>query len=384
MDSILKFENKAKKWYSKFAWNTNPLDAKTILPELLVGLDKERETLLRYIINGGGYSLVKGPVGSGKTTLCRWLEGELKKSNQYVPIFFEEPPSSQSHVDNKILNALISNGFLGRIQRIFSKQQTEISPMFLENNLKNKSLVIFVDEAHISASKDVLYRIKDIVDMHIRCRLVISGLSSESHDLEALLPDAIINRVPPPHKLSLLNISIENAKDLVMKRISKFGGTSFAPFDEKAIETACTAFNGSPRSFLLFLSYCIEKSIEKELFEVKSNDILAYLNEYNKKEQKPMEVKDVQKQSDVNILADLSSMQMKILNLLSKQPFQSVNDLSIALPANAESVRTQIKRINQKCVKLNLQEAIGSKYDVLKNKHVFWVNDHVARLLAAE
>jgi len=384
MDVNLKnYEEKAGEWYSHFSWKGNPLDAKTIMPTLIVGLEKERRSLLQYIINGGGYVLIKGPVGAGKTTLCRWLEAEMKANGGYASIFFEEPPKDAKDVDYKIINALDKPGAWDAIRKALGyKEPKFITPEFLSEKLEknNRVAVVFLDEAHIFESQEMIYRIKDIVDMNSRCRLIISGIQTHETDVEGLLPDAVVNRISPADRLILANLTKEEAKQLVLKRIESFGGQGFRPFDEKSIEVACEIFGGAPRSFLLFLSYCIDCAIEDKIYEISKEQIMHYAERYGalpKAEKK-------QEHIESNVLDEFSKTQIQIMRSLSEQPMQTVKELAKSLGINEEPARTQLKRINAKCRQMGIQEALGSRKDDVKGSYVFWLNDHVARLFAKE
>lgn len=384
MDMNLKgYEEKAGEWYSSLGWRGNPLDAKTIMPELIVGLEKERKALLQYLVNGGGYILIKGPVGAGKTTLCRWLEGEMKANPGYTSIFFEEPPKDAKDIDRRVISILEEQGPFVNLRRLLGQKPHEfVTPEFLSERLerRNRVAVVFLDEAHIFESPEIAYRIKDIVDMNVNCRLIISGIQTQETDVESLLPDAIVNRVSPMNKLILANLTREEAKQLVLKRIESFGGKGFSPFDEKAIETACDIFGGAPRSFLLFLSYCVDCAIDDGNSEMDSKRIMSYAGRYGvlpKLEKKEEKV-------ERSILDEFSQMQLQMMKSLSEKPMQTVKELANSLGINEEPARTQLKRINSKCRQMGIQDALGSRKDEARKSYVFWLNDHVARLFAKE
>ena len=381
--NLKNYEEKANKWYSQFGWKGNPLDAKTIMPTLIVGLERERKILLQYIINGGGYVLIKGPVGAGKTTLCRWLETEMKANEGFVSIFFEEPPKDAKDVDYRIISAIEKSGPFDAIRKALGyKTPAFITPEFLSEKLDrgNRVAVVFLDEAHIFESQEIVYRIKDLVDMNSRCRLIISGIHTQETDVEGLLPDAVVNRVSPANRLTLTNLTKEEAKQLVLKRIESFGGQGFRPFDEKSIEVACEIFGGAPRSFLLFLSYCIDCAIEDKIYEIKKEHIMNYAERYGALPK----VEKKQERIESNVLDEFSGTQLQVMKSLSKQPMQTVKELAQSLGINEEPARTQLKRINAKCRQMGMQDAIGSRKDEVKGSYVFWLNDHVARLFAKE
>ncbi|MEM3556220.1 MAG: AAA family ATPase [Candidatus Micrarchaeia archaeon] len=381
--SLREYERKASEWYSKFGWRANPLDAKTILPSLIVGLEKEREILLQYLVNGGGYTLIKGPVGAGKTTLCRWLEDEMAKSSRYISIFFEEPPKEVRDVDFRIINCIEERTPLAAIRKLFGyKPPAFVTPEYLNEKLEKegKTAVVFLDEAHIFESQEIVYRIRDIVDMSVNCRLIISGIQTQETDVEALLPDALVNRISPANKLILTNLTKEQAKELVLKRIQSFGGKGFSPFDEKAVELASDIFGGAPRSFLLFLSYCVERAIKEDVYQIDKEKLMKYAEEYGA----IPKVKKEEKKIERNVLDEFSKTQIQIMKILSEKPMQSVKELANSLNINEEPARTQLKRINAKCREMGIQDAVASRKDESRGCYVFWLNDHVARLFAKE
>ena len=390
--SLITADKKATEWYSKFNWAANPFDAKTVMPETFVGYEEERNRTILYIINGGGYALIKGPVGAGKTTLCRWLENEIRKDPHYVSVFFEEPPLDVNLVDEKIKSSLES-GFASKIlNHLFSKNSsiTPITPNYLNKKLggvNGKKLVIFLDEAHLhfrdnkNQALEVMYRLKDIVDMHPNCRLIISGLFSENVDIETILPDAVINRISPANKFILSRMNNQQLIDLVLKRIQKYGGNSLTPFNEETIVTASTVFNGAPRSLLLFLSFCVSKMISDGAFSIDKQRIMSYLTEYGALK----EIKTSVPLKEKNLFEMFSPMQIEIIKELSKGS-RELEELTKKLNANVEPIRTQIKRINEKCISSGMMEAIRveKKEGRGRGKYVYSLNDHVARFFAAE
>lgn len=390
--SLSDADKMATNWYSQLGWVSNPFDAKTVMPETFVGYSEERERALSYIVNGGGYLLIKGPVGAGKTTLCRWLENEVKKQNKFVPVFFEEPPLDVGLIDEKI-KAAFDSKISKIINHLFSRNSkiTPITPNYLNKELgglNSKKLVIFLDEAHLhfkdnrNQALEVMYRLKDIVDMHPNCRLIIAGLFSENTDIEVILPDAVLNRISPVNKFNLNKMDDNQIINLVSKRIERFGGKNTIPFSNEAILTASTVFNGAPRSLLLFLSFCISKMISENVYSLDKQTILSYLAEYGALS----EVKIAQtSQKDADLISLLSPMQQEIIKELSKGS-RELEDLSFTLKSNAEPIRTQIKRINEKCLNIGLMEAIRiEKTDGRgRGKYVYSLNDHVARLFAEE
>ena len=379
--SLEDYERKASQWYSKLGWRANPLDAKTIMPNLIVGLEKERELLLQYLVNGGGYALIKGPVGAGKTTLCRWLEEEMAKSSRYISIFFEEPPKEVKEVDFRIVNCIEKRAPFAAIRKLFGYSPAFVTPEYLNKELerKGKVAVVFLDEAHIFESQEIVYRIKDIVDMSVNCRLIISGIQTQETDVEALLPDALVNRISPANKLILTNLTRQQAKELVLRRIESFGGKGFSPFDEKAVELASDIFGGAPRSFLLFLSYCVERAIKEDVYQIDKEKLLKYAGEYGAVP-KVKEEREVER----SVLDEFSKTQIQIMKLLSEKPMQSVKELAGSLGINEEPARTQLKRINAKCREMGVQDAVASRKDEGRGCYVFWLNDHIARLFAKE
>ena len=62
-------------WYEEYKWSQNPFNAK--YNTNLVGFDKQKETLKSYM-QSGDMCLLTGEAGSGKTSLLKWLQKNVK------------------------------------------------------------------------------------------------------------------------------------------------------------------------------------------------------------------------------------------------------------------------------------------------------------------
>ena len=63
-------------WYKQYGWKNNPFSIKPTID--LVDFESEKEKLYNYV-SGGNVCLLVGEAGTGKTSLLKWLEYNLKK-----------------------------------------------------------------------------------------------------------------------------------------------------------------------------------------------------------------------------------------------------------------------------------------------------------------
>lgn len=300
-------------WFSHFGWSKNPFIL-NIEPELLVGYEEQRNKLLRHIQENQKIAMVIGPTGSGKTTLLKWCEKRIE-TQDFVTIFLSKPPETpEDFIDiskNKFNLSLIE--YL--IQFFFNKPlNLNELPSYINKKLGKKTLVLFCDEVH-EANKDVLSWLRVLTDQVENMTLVISGLPVFEKRLKKDL-ESFYKRITT--KISLLALTKEETKELVEKRIKKFGGSDMEPFSDETIDYIYDKTGGFPREILCLANELINTSMESSTFEI-TPSILEHKEEKNTKE-------------EFDMVANLPSRQKEIVRILQKtdsSPTQIVDHLNL-------------------------------------------------------
>jgi|GEM_PF-342522 len=251
------FRKRLRKWYGTFNWKENPF-AFEIIPETFVGYEKQKTDLMAAIEQKEKAVLLLGPTGSGKTTMSRWLENELRKNREITTLFISKAPAK---IDELIaqLNSLFALPWYLRFLSVLNpniKNTSEIVEK-LSRKLGKKRLVIIVDEAHES-SVECLQWFRVIAD-HVNATLVLSALPVFEGFLEKHL-ETLRKRVTTRVVLSML--TRDEVKELIEKRIAyASNGEGKNPFTEDAIDKIYEISSGFPREVLRLCNDAVHRAV---------------------------------------------------------------------------------------------------------------------------
>jgi len=258
----LEIEKKIRDWFEKQGWKGNPF-VLSVISSIFVGCEEEKNRLISAIEENHKVTLLLGPTGSGKTTALKWLEKRFEKNNKIVK-FVSKPPED--------LNSLIElfNNIFKPIWplSIFSKKIKIIHelPDFLNKKLKNKTLVLLLDEAH-EASINILQWLRVLIDQTENLCIVMSALPNFEDVLTKKL-ETFHKRITT--KIVLKPLSEKDTEDLILKRIEYVGKGPHAknPFTKDAIKVIYEETGGFPREILRLCDFAINKAIEKNLDKI--------------------------------------------------------------------------------------------------------------------
>ncbi|NQE52055.1 hypothetical protein C5S29_00580 [ANME-1 cluster archaeon GoMg3.2] len=112
-------------WYERFGWRENVLSTRP--SPNLIGLERERQEL-KESVESGRILLIRGEIGTGKTSLLLWLRNTLKRENKTKPVILEG-------IETRTKEILLSS---------LRRQRTLLDKLMLRSYPKN--LVAFLDE----------------------------------------------------------------------------------------------------------------------------------------------------------------------------------------------------------------------------------------------
>jgi len=257
-------EKKIREWFKKQGWRGNPF-VLSVISSIFVGCEEEKNKLIAAIEENHKVTLLLGPTGSGKTTALRWLEKRFEKNNKLVK-FISKPPE-----DIESLLEIFNNIFkpIWPLSIFYPKiRDINYLPNFLNKKLKNKILVLLLDEAH-EADIKILQWIRVLIDQTENLCVVLSALPN--------FEDLLINKLETFHKrittkIVLKPLSEEDTKDLITKRIEYVASRSDAknPFTEDAIKKIYEDTGGFPREILRLCDFAVNKAIENDLEKINS------------------------------------------------------------------------------------------------------------------
>jgi len=241
------------------SWQRNPFSF-DIIPQAIVGYEKERKELLEAIELGEKVVFLLGPTGSGKTTLLLWLKEKLESEGKLVLFIPKAPTSSEELIDE--LARVFSRVWYFRIFPFLRPRPKTADELLssLRKFLKKrkKRLVILVDESH-EASIDVLRHFRLICD-HVNASLIFSALPIFDQMLERELETL---RRRATRRIIISNLKNESeVKELIEKRIAlASNGKGRNPFTSEAIAKIFQLSHGLPREILRLCNASLIKAV---------------------------------------------------------------------------------------------------------------------------
>lgn len=283
-------------WLHAMNWKTNPFIF-NINPALFVGYRAQTERIMMALEEKHKFLLVLGSTGSGKTTLMRWLQGRLKSDVMYVG----KPPQ---RADEFV--TIFSEKYPKHWYAFWSRQLSSLYqiPDFLNSKLRNKHLVILLDEAH-EASGDVLEWLRVLNDQVENMSIVLSGLPVFEDNLRNNL-ETFVRRVTA--KISLLSLTKEETKELIVMRIKNAGGRG-DEFSDDVISKIHEYTGGFPREIIRVCDELMNNAILQGKTHI-DFDIGKERNEYITES----------RTSVPSLIEKMTPMQKEVLELLSKRP----------------------------------------------------------------
>ncbi len=192
-------------WYNRYSWSRNPFSAK--YSTQLVGFEKQKQLLSDYI-SSGDLCILTGEAGTGKTSLLKWLQNNLK--------------------GHRILY-LSAEG----IEESFDLRK------YTRSFLRQKKTVLLLDEAQF-CDEGIRAQLKTLWDQGKIKSAVITQPNADLATYSESIQSRIGNRV-----IKLKKMQPEIAKELISLRTD---GNS--PFTEDMIEEITVASNYNPRKIL--------------------------------------------------------------------------------------------------------------------------------------
>ncbi|MFA4844914.1 MAG: ATP-binding protein [Candidatus Margulisiibacteriota bacterium] len=236
-------------WSQKMGWRNNPFTL-DVHPELLTGYEKEVKEVLGKINSHSGHILISGPLGIGKTTLLRWLAGQLPKG-EYHTVYIPRPPIE--------FNQLVAHIFqsLGYSYEQAKKESDLYNLGQLRKKMK-KHLVLLLDEAH-EFTIEIERPLRTLGDID-GVNLVMAGLP------ETL--DKLKNEIQPLYerlvlKVTLDHLEFEELKELIKVRVESVGGRGSRPFTSAALAKIFEISRGNPRQAIKLCDNAVSLAIER-------------------------------------------------------------------------------------------------------------------------
>jgi len=218
-------------WYERFGWRENVLSTRP--SPNLIGLERERQEL-KESVESGRILLIRGEIGTGKTSLLLWLRNTLKKENKTKPVILEG-------IETRTKEILLSS---------LRRQRTLRDKLMLRSYPKN--LVVFLDEGE---------KFPEEITEHLR-------LMWDRKDLYSIViatTDPALDNFTPAFKdrISKTMVLSSIARGDLVEMIRKRAGDN-NPFTSEAMIILAERYN-SPRRLLEGCTevciYCAEEGL---------------------------------------------------------------------------------------------------------------------------
>lgn len=336
-------------YYTKFNWSSNPFTL-TISPELMVGYSEQTNSLLSHIHNLHKFALIIGPTGSGKTTLLMWLRVQLIAYKKFFPYYISKPPKSSKDLI-LLIKSIMRFNFLDRIRcRNLSLFNL---PKFVYRKLRNKHLILLVDEVHESSINNLEW-IRTITDSIPNLCVVFAGLPIFEKKITSRLP-TLSMRITT--KTYLNTLTKPETESLILKRIENAGGEGLKPFTSEAVDKIFEVTGGFPREIIKICDRLVKEAAEKNIAIINQSFIDQVLK--TSKIPEPIELK-----------VSLSRKQKRILEILNENPNLTPSEIVGNLDLSSyKNKNNAIRSINNILRRLMKDELLQRKK--LRNSYIY-------------
>ncbi|GEM_PF-1212257 len=252
---------KQAEWFAKFNWKKNPFSL-SVIPDTFSGHKAEIAMIMQKINSKAGHVLIVGGLGTGKSTLLRYIETNLQ--DPFNPIYIMRPPEQNGDAIN-----LIASTLAGKTNRTHKYSLMDLQALCEKH--KDKVLIILVDEAH-ECNEDFEQFLRSLGDFQ-NVYLVFAGISQTREKFKRDMP-ALFDRIVDTIWLGSLNQ--EEVKELIQKRIIDAGGAGITPFTGAAIYEIYSLSSGIPRGVLKICDWIITEAVEKNYTMIDKDQVSLY------------------------------------------------------------------------------------------------------------
>lgn len=202
------------------------------------------EKKIMNAVDRGGWIAVTGPIGSGKTTLIKRVEGKLAKRRDIAlvkPRTIEKQFLGASHVCDSILTDL---GAAEMLHRRTLEHKARLVGRVLEEAYKdNKRVILLIDEAHLLRA-DALLALKRIFEFEIGFKKLLSiilvGQDFLARNLRTNFQLSEVSQRVDLYELGALNGSLGA---YLAHKLERAGAANKEIFDRSAIKAIGDRFD---------------------------------------------------------------------------------------------------------------------------------------------
>ncbi len=224
-------------------------------PRFLFMSERHREALAHLLYgvdsagsgSGGGFVLLTGDIGTGKTTICRCFLEQIPAGCKVAYIF--NPKLSVTELLQSICDEFhISVAQLGTESPSVKTYSDALNVFLLQRHASGDSCVLIIDEAQNLAA-DVLEQLRLLTNLETSQRKLLQIVLIGQPELRTMLArpelEQLAQRVIARFHLGAL--SAGESTDYIRHRLAIAGHTGPLPFDAKALQRIHALTRGVPR-----------------------------------------------------------------------------------------------------------------------------------------
>ena len=254
-------EAEAKKfileWDKELGYTADPFEDKILEPvdDFFIGYDRERQRINLFVINNHKFGKIIGESGVGKTIALMWLYEVLKghKNKIFVSFIDAKKLAKGFSLLDEPLSSLV--GFYDKkIKKVKLDIDVDSNVKLLKSKVGQKKIVLLIDnfEYIIKDNLMLLDKLLEFDNIHV--------VVAEANDAQ---PVGIVKERDALN-ITLKGLSFDEAREMIKRRIERFGGKGIYPFEEKHLEKIYEDSKKNPRKILeISRERAIEASVRK-------------------------------------------------------------------------------------------------------------------------
>lgn len=213
-------------------------------PNFLFLSERHREAIahLQQGLQGyGGFALLTGEVGTGKTTICRSL---LENMNDDTDISFILNPALSAI---ELLSTICDSFKIAYQQNSLRSLFDELSNWIVDNHHKKRHSIVLIDEAqHLSF--DALEQLRLLTDIEINNQKVLQVILIGQTELQEKLKEDRFRQLAQriTARYHLLSLTQQESNFYIQHRLN-IAGSNHAIFDKSALQEIYKNCHGTPR-----------------------------------------------------------------------------------------------------------------------------------------
>ena len=243
-------------------------------PRYLYMSDSHREALahLLYGVNiGGGFVLLTGEIGTGKTTVCRCFLEQIPDNCNVAYIFNPKltVPELLQTICEEFRIELANDG---RSPLTAKHSVDALNNFLLAAHAEGKNNVLVIDEAQ-NLSEEVLEQLRLLTNLETNERKLLQIILIGQPELRDILSDPRLEQLAQRviAHFHLGPLSVKETANYIIHRLSVAGLSSSPPFSRRSVQQIYERTNGVPRRINLLCDRALLGAYTENKMKVNSD-----------------------------------------------------------------------------------------------------------------